>query len=152
MSLERSRTQPKLNASHGNFCFLFQIARAHLFNPLSPSSDQHQISPNDINAYSTPEIMRIKDMINQGEYFNNFSLVLYKKNMGTRKENSFFEGLTRCLKPMEKETSEILVCDKRFFLCPRKMVFSRFSLLLSEAICAVSNVSRMALSRNTVAL
>ena len=28
---------------------------------LSPNSDQHQISPRDINAYSTPEVMRIKD-------------------------------------------------------------------------------------------
>ena len=37
-------------------------------NPLSPSSDQHQISPCSINAYSTPEVMRIKDMITQGEF------------------------------------------------------------------------------------
>ena len=36
-------------------------------NPLSPNSDQHQISPCNINAYSTPEVMRIKDMITQGE-------------------------------------------------------------------------------------
>ena len=49
------------------------------FNPLSPNSDQHQISPCNMNAYSTPEVTRIKDMITQGEfsrYFNNFSLVL----------------------------------------------------------------------------
>ena len=32
-------------------------------NPLSPNSDQHEISPCNINAYSTPEVMRIKDMI-----------------------------------------------------------------------------------------
>ena len=38
------------------------------FNPLSPNSDQHQISPCNINAYSTPEAMRIKDMITQGEF------------------------------------------------------------------------------------
>ena len=30
---------------------------------LSPNSDQHQISPCNINAYSTPEVMRIKVMI-----------------------------------------------------------------------------------------
>ena len=45
-------------------------------NPLSPDSDEHQISPCNINAYSTPEVMRIKDMVTQGEfswYFNNFS-------------------------------------------------------------------------------
>ena len=36
---------------------------AQKFNPLSPNSVQHQISPCNINAYSTPEFMRIKDMI-----------------------------------------------------------------------------------------
>ena len=49
------------------------------FNSLSPNSDQHQISPCNINAYSTPEALRIKDMITQGEfswYFDNFSPVL----------------------------------------------------------------------------
>ena len=34
-------------------------------NTVSPSSDQHKISPCNINAYSTPEVMRMKDMINQ---------------------------------------------------------------------------------------
>ena len=29
----------------------------------SRCSDQRQISPSNINAYSTPEVMRIKDMI-----------------------------------------------------------------------------------------
>ena len=33
-----------------------------------PNSDQHQISSCNINAYSTPEVMRIKDMITQGEF------------------------------------------------------------------------------------
>ena len=37
-----------------------------VFNPLSPNSDKHQISPCNINAYPTPEVMRIKDMITQG--------------------------------------------------------------------------------------
>ena len=32
-------------------------------NPLSPNSDQHQISPGKINVYSIPEVMRIKDTI-----------------------------------------------------------------------------------------
>ena len=39
-----------------------------LVGPLTPTSDQHQISPCNINAYSTPEVMRIKDMITQGEF------------------------------------------------------------------------------------
>ena len=47
----------------------------------SAKSDQHQISPcSNINAYSTSEVMRIKDMNTQGEfscYFNNFSPVLF---------------------------------------------------------------------------
>ena len=38
------------------------------FNPLRPNSDKHQISPCNINACSTPEVMRIKDMITQGEF------------------------------------------------------------------------------------
>ena len=33
-----------------------------------PVTDQHQISPCNINAYATPEVMRIKDMITQGEF------------------------------------------------------------------------------------
>ena len=36
--------------------------------PLTPNSDQHQISPCNIKAYSTPEVMRIKDVITQGEF------------------------------------------------------------------------------------
>ena len=35
-------------------------------NPLSPNSGLHQISPCNINAYSTHEVMRIKHMITQG--------------------------------------------------------------------------------------
>ena len=39
-----------------------------MLNSLSPNSDQHQISPCYINAYLTPEVMRIEDMIAQGEF------------------------------------------------------------------------------------
>ena len=35
-------------------------------NPLSPNSDHHRISPCNINAYSTTEAMRIKDMNTRG--------------------------------------------------------------------------------------
>ena len=38
------------------------------FNPLNRNSDQHQISPFNINSYSNPEVMRIKDKITQGEF------------------------------------------------------------------------------------
>ena len=33
---------------------------------VSPNGDQHQISPCNISAYSTPEVIRTKDMITQG--------------------------------------------------------------------------------------
>ena len=58
---------------------LSRYGYAHQFNPLNPNSDRHQISPCNINAYSTPEVMRIKNVITQGEcseYFINFSPVL----------------------------------------------------------------------------
>ena len=38
------------------------------YYPFSLNYDQHQISPCNINVYSTPEVMRIKDMITKGEY------------------------------------------------------------------------------------
>ena len=37
-------------------------------NPLSPKSDQHQISPCNINALSNRVVMRIRDMITQDEF------------------------------------------------------------------------------------
>ena len=36
-------------------------------NPLSPKSDQRQISPCNINALQNRVVMRIKDMITQDE-------------------------------------------------------------------------------------
>ena len=38
------------------------------FNPLSPKSDQHQISPCNINALLNRVDMRIMDMITQDEF------------------------------------------------------------------------------------
>ena len=38
-----------------------------VLNPLSPNGDRHEISPCNINAYLTPDNMRIKDMIAQGK-------------------------------------------------------------------------------------
>ena len=37
------------------------------FNPLSPKSDQRQISPCNISALQNRVVMRIKDMIKQDE-------------------------------------------------------------------------------------
>ena len=39
------------------------------FNPLSPSSDQHQISPCNINAQLSAQVSRIKEMITRDELF-----------------------------------------------------------------------------------
>ena len=38
-----------------------------IINPLSPKSDQHQISPCNISALQNRVVMRIKDMITQDE-------------------------------------------------------------------------------------
>ena len=40
-----------------------------MFNPVSHKSDQHQLSPRNINAYCVSEVMSIKDMASQGEFF-----------------------------------------------------------------------------------
>ena len=37
-------------------------------NPLRPNSDQREVSPCNINAFSVREVMRIKDMITQHEF------------------------------------------------------------------------------------
>ena len=37
-------------------------------NPLSPRSDQHEISPFNINALENRVVMRITDMITQYEF------------------------------------------------------------------------------------
>ena len=58
------------------------IMKARLSAKFFTDSDQHQISPSNINAYSTPEVMKIKYLITQGEfswYFNNFFQDFYKK-------------------------------------------------------------------------
>ena len=38
------------------------------FNPLSPKSDQHRISPGNINALYHRVVMRITDMITQDKF------------------------------------------------------------------------------------
>ena len=35
---------------------------------INPNSDQHQISPGNINAFLIPEVIRIKEIIIQGEF------------------------------------------------------------------------------------
>ena len=64
------------------FDILIAVAVVAAFNPLSLNSDQHQISPCNINAYATPQVKRIKYMVTQGGfsgYFNNFSPVLLEE-------------------------------------------------------------------------
>ena len=50
----------ELKLRHGKYTCTFQLLT---LNSLSPYSDQHQISPFNIDAYSPPEVMRIGDMI-----------------------------------------------------------------------------------------
>ena len=62
---------------------LVSLCYRNWINPLSPNSDQLQISPCNINAYSTTEVMRIKD--------NHYGLpsTFIREVWGTRKENLF---------------------------------------------------------------
>ena len=47
---------------------LYNLCSLWWFNPFNPNSGQHQISPSSIKACLTPEVMRIKDMITEGEF------------------------------------------------------------------------------------
>ena len=63
-------------------------------NPLSPKSDQHEISPDNINALAHRVVMRSDDMIREDVsnwYFNKFSPLLYWKSIGTVNENLNFD-------------------------------------------------------------
>ena len=55
------------------------------FNPLSPNSDQHQFSPNDIHTLSRDYVMRINKKIAKEKMpssFINFSQLICKKMYG----------------------------------------------------------------------
>ena len=55
------------------------VANLKNFNPLSPKSDQHQISPCSIKTFQNRVVTRITDMITQDEfawYFINFPPLL----------------------------------------------------------------------------
>ena len=54
-----------------NTTILLHLTRSESppFNPLSPKSDQHQISPCIINALLNRVVMRIRDMIAQDEFY-----------------------------------------------------------------------------------
>ena len=64
------------------------------FNPLSPKSDQHEISSFNINALENRVVMRIEYMIRENEsnwYFNKFSpLLLLKKYRDSKWESQFW--------------------------------------------------------------
>ena len=60
--------------------FFFKVDLA--FNPLRPKSDQHEISPYNINSLENRLVMRIEYMIRKDEsnwYFNKFSPLLLLK-------------------------------------------------------------------------
>ena len=60
-----------------------------LFDPLSPRSDQREISPYNINALENRVVMRIEYM-KQGRYFNKFSPILLLKKYNDSKLESQF--------------------------------------------------------------
>ena len=46
------------------------------------TADQHQISPCNINAYSTPKVMRVKDMITKVNFLDILISTLIRKEWG----------------------------------------------------------------------
>ena len=63
-------------------------------NPLSPKSDQHEISPHNINALENIVVVRIEYMIREDEsilYFTKFSPILLFTCIGTVNENLSFD-------------------------------------------------------------
>ena len=59
-------------------------------NPLSPKSDQHEISPHNINALENIVVVRIEYMIREDEsiwYFTKFSPIPLLNCKGTVNEN-----------------------------------------------------------------
>ena len=64
-----------------------------MINPLRPKSDQHEISPYNINALENTVVMRIEVKIREDDsnwYFNKFSpLLLLKKYRDSKWEYQF---------------------------------------------------------------
>ena len=63
-------------------------------NPLNPKSDQHEISPYNINALENIVVVRIEYMIREDEsiwYFTKFSPILLFTCIGTVNENLSFD-------------------------------------------------------------
>ena len=45
------------------------------FNPLSPNSDQHQFSPNNIHTMLRGKVIRMNKMIAQGKCFDLYQIL-----------------------------------------------------------------------------
>ena len=93
-----------------------------LFDPLSPKSDQREISPYNINALENRVVMRIEYMIREDEsnwYFNKFSpLLLLKKYNDSKLESQFWY---QCLKGLKSTIDNIglsvQALSKSFIFC-----------------------------------
>ena len=84
---------PLLTPLGGVGVYLFQtrlrgrgclLEREGLFNPLSPNSDQHQFSPNNIHTRSREKIMRTNKMITKEKMpcsTLKFSQLIFKGNV-----------------------------------------------------------------------
>ena len=57
---KNENSEPQMRDKHGHL-LISVVCRKR--KSLSSNSDQHQISPCNINVYSTPEVMRIEGMI-----------------------------------------------------------------------------------------
>ena len=76
LAVSRNSTQIAIRIKEDAVSFLFlDVLLYCLFNPLSPKSDQHQISPCNINALLNRVVMRITDMITQDEFAGYFIYV-----------------------------------------------------------------------------
>ena len=89
-----------------------------LFDPLSPKSDQREISPYNINALENRVVMRIEYM-KQGRYFNKFSpILLLKKYNDSKLESQFWY---QCLKGLKSTIDNIglsvQALSKSFIFC-----------------------------------
>ena len=65
--LQTSQNEPAAG-NFATFSGIFAAYSTFRFNPLSPKSDQHQISPCNINFLYNTVVMRITDTITQDEF------------------------------------------------------------------------------------
>ena len=74
--------------------FLLSLLFNSIINPLSPNSDQHQFSPNNIHRLSREMVMRINQMITKEKMHDlllNFLNLSLRKRMNISLENLYVD-------------------------------------------------------------